>query len=182
MTATAQADWRPVEKEQTYAVSGKTGLDLYRSIGERGPKVGIGRAIAYTSFKLTWRRNYQPQGDSCVLVSAVPNLIITYTLPKPAERLPASTQRHWETFMAGVRSHERVHGDIIEDMVRQIEAISVGLSVAGDPGCKKIRVELTRRLGELSLAQRQRSRDFDAVELGNGGNIHQLVLALVNGG
>lgn len=182
MPAVARADWQAIEKTETYSITGTSGAELYASIGERGPKVGgMVRAIAHTNFKLTWSRKYEPQGDACSLVSARPKLIITYTLPKPAKPLPSATQRNWETFITGVRKHELVHGDIIKRMVKEIEAVSVGLSVPNDPDCRKIRTELTKRLSELSQAQRQRSRDFDKVELSNGGNIHQLILALVNG-
>lgn len=66
-------------------------------------------------------------------------------------------------------------------MVKEIETMSVGLAVADDPECKKIRAELTRRLGEISGRQRQRGRDFDKVEMGDGGNVQQLILKLVNG-
>lgn len=180
--AVALAEWQAVEKVQTYAISGKSGPELYASIGERGPKAGIARAIAQTNFKLTWSRDYQPQGDACVLVSARPKLIITYVLPKPADKLPVPIRKNWEVFASGVRDHEKVHGDMIQEMVRQIEAVSVGFSVAADPGCRKIRTKLTKRLSELSLAQRQRSRDFDRTELSEGGNVHQLILNLVNGG
>lgn len=41
---------------------------------------------------------------------------------------------------------------------------------------------MTKRLGEISRAQRQKSRDFDKAELSDGGNVHQLILNLVNGG
>ena len=179
----AHAEWQAVEKVETYAIAGQSGAELYASIGERGPKVGGGtRAIAHTNFKLTWTRKYEPQGDACVLVTAKPKLIITYTLPKPGGKLPASVQKNWKTFIDGVHSHELVHGDFIKDMVKAIEATSVGLTVSDDRDCRKIRTELTKRLSELSLAQRQRSRDFDRIELSEGGNIHQLILQLVNGG
>jgi predicted secreted Zn-dependent protease len=178
----ARADWKPVEKVATYAVSGKSGPELYASIGERGPKIGKSRAIAYTDFKLTWSRNYERQGDSCVLVTAVPKLVITYRLPKPSQQLPAAIARNWQTFITGVSTHEKVHGDTIKDMVRKIEAATVGLTVPGDPDCRKIKTEMTRRLSELSQAQRQQSRDFDQAEMSDGGNIHQLILGLVNGG
>jgi predicted secreted Zn-dependent protease len=179
----AHAEWRAAERVQTYAVSGKSGAELYASIGERGPKVGANvRAIAHTDFKLTWSRKYEPQEDNaCTLVSARPNLVITYMLPKPAAQLPVATRKNWETFAAGVHAHELVHGDFIKKMVKEIEAVSVGLSVADDPECRKIRAELTKHLSRLSLAQRQRSRDFDRTELSEGGNIHQLILKLVNG-
>ena len=177
----AHAAWKAVEKVETYPVAGLSGPDLYASIGERGPKIGIARAIAHTTFTLTWSRKYETQGGACVLVAAQPKLTITYTLPKPSRQLPAKIAKHWETFVAGLHAHERVHGDMIKDMVRQIEASTVGLSVAGDPDCRKIKTEMTKRLSGLSLAQRARSRDFDQIEMSDGGNIHQLILALVNG-
>ena len=177
------ADWKAIEREKPYLVQGTTGPELYASIGERGPEVGgLTRTIAHTTFKLTWTRDYQPRGGGCVLASAKPKLIITYTLPKPASRLSGAVRGNWDAFIAGVRDHEKVHGEMVKDMVREIERISIGLTVENDPNCKKIRRELTRRLAEISQQQRSRSRDFDRVELGNGGNIHQLILRLVNGG
>jgi predicted secreted Zn-dependent protease len=179
----ALADWKPVEKEAPYAISGATGPDLYASIGERGPKAGIGRAIAFTDFKLTWSRDYQPQPDgACTLVSARPKLIVTYALPKPSQKLSEPVATNWKTFIDGVRKHELVHGEMIVAMVKEIEAFTVGLSVPDDPNCKKIRKRITERLAEISQTQRQKSRDFDRVELNEGGNVHQLILALVNGG
>lgn len=176
----AHAQWQAVEKVQTYAIAGTSGAELYESIGERGPGVGgKARAIAHTSFRLTWTRKYEPQGDACILASAQPKLIITYVLPKPSAQLPASTRRSWDTFIAGVHKHERVHGEMIKDMVREIEAASIGLSAANDPGCRKIRADLTQRLLEISNRQRQRARDFDKTELSDGGNLQQLVLGLV---
>lgn len=182
LPAAAHAQWQAVEQIEAYSISGTTGIDLYQSIGERGPKIGIGRAIAYTNFDLKWSRDYQPQPDgSCVLATARPHLIIIYALPKPSAELSPAMQRNWETFIEGIRAHERVHGDDITTMVRAIEDFSVGLSAADDPECQKVRQKLQARLGELSQAQRQRSRDFDQTEMSKGGNIHQLILALVNG-
>lgn len=183
LPTTALADWKAIEKVETYAISGKSGAELYASIGERGPKVGKSRfrTIAHTNFKLTWSRDYQAKGGACTLVSARPKLIITYMLPKPAGQLPPLTRKNWDVFIEGVHKHELVHGDLIKDMVREIERVSVGLTAADDPDCQKIRKELTGRLSQLSQEQRRRSRDFDRDELSEGGNIHQLILRLVNG-
>lgn len=176
------AEWRAVENIKTYAIAGKTGPDLYASIGERGPQAAdASRAIAHTNFKLTWTRDYQPRNGGCVLASARPKLTITYFLPKPSNDLPSGTAKLWREFAAGVEKHERVHGDFIKEMVRSIESASVGLSTANDPNCRTIRTELTAQLSKISDAQRQRSRDFDRVELSDGGNVHQLILKLVNG-
>lgn len=183
LSTAALAQWQPVEKTETYAVSGKSGAELYASIGQRGPQLGTSgmRSIAHTNFKLTWSRDYRPKGKGCILATARPKLIITYMLPKPSGQLPPLTSKNWDVFIEGVRKHELVHGDFIKDMVREIERISIGFTVADDPGCRKIRTELTQHLSRLSQEQRQRSRDFDRDELSEGGNIHQLILRLVNG-
>lgn len=177
----AHADWQPTEIIKTYAIAGNSGAELYDSIGERGPLLGPKvRAIAHTDFKLTWTRKYEPQpAGACTITVNIPKVIITYTLPKAPAQLPAQTRKSWQRFIAGVEAHERVHGGYVKDMVKEIEAMSVGFSVPDDPKCSKIRVELTKRLGEISKKERQRNVDFDKVEFSDGGNLQQLVLKLV---
>ncbi len=177
--ASAQ-DWQAVERVEPYAVEGATGLDIYRSIGERGPKLGVARVIAHTGFKLTWTRKYERRGNACVIAVNRPKLVITYTLPKLKSKLSGPLKSRWDTFLSGVTAHEKVHGDFIVDMVREIEAMSVGMTVEDDPDCKRIRPQLQARLGELSDAQRARSREFDRVEMSEGGNVHRLILQLVD--
>ena len=179
-TGAMAQDWQAVERVEPYTVQGATGLEIYRSIGERGPKLGLARVIAHTGFKLTWTRKYERQGNACVITVNRPKLIITYTLPKLKSKLSEPLKSRWDTFIAGVTAHEKVHGDFIKDMVKEIEAMSVGMTVDNDPDCRKIRPQLQARLGELSNAQRARSRDFDQVELSEGGNVHQLILQLVD--
>ncbi len=180
--AAAHAEWKAVEKIETYKISGKTGAALYASIGERGPVVRDDmRTIAHTNFKLTWSRNYVKKDGACVLASARPNLTITYTLPKPAEKLDGAVRKNWEAFFAGIQAHERVHGDLIKTLVKEIEAATVGMTVAGDPGCKTIKTELKNRLSKLFEGYKLRNRDFEQAEMGAGGNIQRLILALVNG-
>lgn len=184
LSAHAQAtDWQPVEQVSTYGITGDSAVSLYASIGERGPKVGAQvRAIAHTDFKLTWTRQYTPQPDgSCRITVARPKLIITYMLPKPAVTLAPDLKTKWDVFIAGVRKHEAVHGVFITDMVREIERVSLAISTPNDPKCARLRTDLQTKLGEISKAQRQRSADFDKMELSNGGNVHQLILQLVNG-
>nr|WP_235988487.1 DUF922 domain-containing protein [Pseudorhizobium endolithicum] len=169
-----------MEQVKTYGIRGTTGIDLYRSIGERGPAAGV-QAIAHTSFKLTWTRDYRPQPDgSCMLAVAKPKLIVTYTLPKAPAGLPPVVAEKWQRFIAGVEKHERVHGRQIVDMVRSIKAFSRGLAAADDPECRKVRQKLQARLKEFSDERVRQSREFDEVELTEGGAVHQLILALVN--
>lgn len=183
-TAANAVEWIATEQVKPYKVAGTSPMELYESIGAKGPLLGgSSRAIATTTFDLKWRRDYQPQTDgSCRLMSAKPFLTIIYSWPEPQQKLSEPTAGLWKTFIEGIKRHERVHGDMIREMTQRIIDTTVGLTVADDPGCQKIRQEMQKPLGAASDEQRQRSRDFDQVEMGNGGNVHQLILALVNGG
>ncbi|MBC7283772.1 DUF922 domain-containing protein [Hoeflea sp.] len=175
--------WEAVEQVATYPVSGQSGFELYQSVGENGPVIaGDRRTIAHTTFKLTWQRDYQERADGgCVIASNIPKLIITYTLPKPRGELPTGVAGSWKRFHDGLAAHERVHGSHIIEMVQAIQDVSVGLSAQNDPGCHKTRAELQTHLKRLSDEQRARGRDFDRIEMGDGGAVQNLVLGLVNG-
>jgi len=179
-TTAARAEWVATEKTAFYKISGTAPMELYNSIGERGPKLGDSRAIAHTNFKLTWQRDYQPQGTACVLVSAKPKLIITYTLPKPSQKLQGDTKARWDRFYAGIVEHEKLHGEFIRDLVRQIEQISVGLRAENDPQCQKVRQALQAQLKPISDAHVARHGDYDRVEMSPGGAVHQLILTFLN--
>lgn len=174
-------NWTPVENVQTYSISGKSGIELYRSIGEKGPKAGPGRAIAITDFDLKWSRDYKPRDGGCELAAARPHLTIVYRLPRPSNKLPAAVQPLWDTFIKGVEAHEHVHGEMIIETVKKIEAATVGTFVANDPACREVRREVERRTVPPVEEQRRESREFDRKELSDGGNVHSLVLGLVNG-
>jgi len=181
-SASAQ-DWTATEVTKPYVIAGSTGIELYQSIGERGPATSNGsRAIAHTTWDLKWRRNYQPQPDgSCKLVSAKPFVTITYTLPRAPAKLSGAAAGHWNTFINGITAHEKEHGRMIRDMVGEVIATTVGLTVAGDGKCQKIRKQIETPLIAARDAYRARSRAFDKVEMSEGGNVHRLILGLVNG-
>ena len=44
----AAQEWQAVERVEPYSVAGSTGLEIYQSIGARGPKLGVARVIAHT--------------------------------------------------------------------------------------------------------------------------------------
>ncbi|MBZ9675683.1 DUF922 domain-containing Zn-dependent protease [Mesorhizobium sp. ES1-1] len=180
----AHAEWKPVERIEPYAISGRTGQELYRSIGENGPLIrgAKTRTIAYTNFKLTWSgRDYKPRGKDCVVASGKPKLVITYTLPKPSGPLPAAVQKSWDSFIAGVTAHEKVHGATMIQMVHDVEAAIDGLTIADDSRCTRARAEVVTRLDAISKARVLASRDFDRVEFGQDGNLIKLAFALVTG-
>lgn len=184
--AAQEADgWKPTEKIERYAISGQTELDLYKSIGEKGPMVRGGkvRAIAYTDFKLTWDRAYENDATGgCRLARNVPNVTIIYRFPKPAGKLSPSVKANWNTFETGIEAHERQHGQFIMQMVRRMVAETASLNAPNDPSCKKVRAELTRRMGAAFKEKSGKDAAFDKTEMGDGGNVRRLVMTFVYGG
>lgn len=178
----AEDDWKAQEIIKPYAITGRTGPELYQSIGQKGPRIGIARVIAHTTYVLTWDRKFDNSNNGCTIVSAKPKLKITYTLPKPSQKLASPVKEDWDRFYDGIYKHELVHGETAKDMTREIVRTTVGLSIPNDPKCQKMRRELIDRINALVAIQRQQGRDFDRVEMGSGGNVEQLVLTLVNGG
>ncbi|MEM1375894.1 MAG: DUF922 domain-containing protein [Pseudomonadota bacterium] len=175
--------WEPKERVEAYAIAGTTPRALYRSIGERGPKTSVGnRAIAVTEWKLLWRRDYQKRGDGCELASALPFLTITYKLPRPAEKLSGQTARRWKTFANGIRVHEEGHGVLLQAMTDTIIRETVGLKTLVDDGnCNALRAQVLDRVKVAFDDYRRNSADFDRIEMAPGGNVHKLVLGLLNG-
>ena len=189
LTASAAAaqepgGWKPAEKIERYAITGQTELDLYKSIGEKGPMVrgGTVRAIAYTDFKLTWNRAYENDAaGGCRIARNIPNVTIIYRFPKPSGKLSPSVKANWETFEAGIETHERQHGRFIMDMVWRMVAETSGLSAANDPSCRHVRAELTRRLGAAFKEKSGKDAAFDKAEMGDGGTVRRLVMTFVYG-
>lgn len=173
-------DWPVKEQVKTYPVRGGDALALYRSIDDNGPKTSLGsRAIALTEFDLRWRRDYQPYGSACILASAKPFLTITTTLPKPAGKLNKEMAARWKPFIAGITAHEAVHGMMIRKLTKEIVSGTVGTRMENDSTCKKIRPVILEKVKAVYAAHLARSREFDRVEMGKGGNVEQLVRTLV---
>lgn len=177
------ADWQATERVKAYSIAGNTAMELYESIGASGPQLSDDtRTIAHTTFDLKWTRKYVPDGTTCrVAVNRPSTIVITYTLPKPRGKLDPALAARWRVFYDGMAAHERVHGEHIKAMVQRIIDTTVGFEMPDDPGCTRIREAIKVPLKAASDEQRQKSRDFDRLEMSDGGNVHRLILGLLNG-
>ncbi len=117
----AAAGVKVSERTRGYEITGRTGAALLAAMDRRGPKHGfLTRAIAQTSYSVSWRIEWVETRTACRVKSVDGELDITYTYPN-ARGLPRELQRRWARFLAGVKKHERAHGDTARQMVRSIE-------------------------------------------------------------
>lgn len=161
---------------KTYPISGSTGFELYESIGRNGPK----GAVAETRYTLTWQRLFDEEGGDCRLVRLRPRLTITKVVPKPRGSLPPALQRKWDVFIDGVHRHEDQHVRMLREMVAATQAAAAGAVVENDPTCAKVKKKVTRHIDDGVASYKANSRAFDREELSDGGNVHRLILGLVN--
>lgn len=177
----ANAGERVKVNTKFYSINGATGAQLYSSMVKRGPRHGLtSRAIAQTAYQVNWDAEVQPLANgTCRVVNAKPAISITYTYPKPAERLTAGVQRRWSRFMAEVRKHEEIHGRIARQMVAEAVREIRGLKYADDGSCKKTRREMKRRADAVYAKYEAKQIAFDKAEHRDSGNIDRLILGLI---
>lgn len=176
----ASAAERVSIKTKYYSVSGSTGLQLYASMVKRGPRQGFtSRAIAQTAYTVNWNAQVKSSGGTCRVASAVPQISITYTYPKPAGPVSPALQRRWSRFMVGVRKHEEKHGRLAREMVDVAVRSVRGLKMANDPSCRKLRADIKQRAHAIYDKYEARQQKFDEIEHRDGSNIDRLIGALV---
>jgi len=175
----AAAGVKVSERTRGYEITGRTGTALLAAMDRRGPKQGfLTRAIAQTSYSVSWRIEWVETRTACRVKSVDGELDITYTYPD-ARGLPRGLQRRWARFLAGVKKHEKTHGDTARQMVRSIEKSVARVSVDNDPGCREARAEVKRRTAAIHANYEARQIDFDAREHREGGRVERLIDGLI---
>ncbi len=179
----AFADVKVSVKKSNYDITGKTGVALLQAMDRKGPRHGLlTRAIAQTSYTVGWEVEWDARGDVCRVKDATANLAITYTFPRVVNDVSPDLKRRWARFMQGVQKHEERHGVLARQMVNAAERAVKGLSMKNDPGCRKSRAEVKRRVDAIYADYEARQIRYDAKEHAAGGNVDRLVTALVRKG
>jgi predicted secreted Zn-dependent protease len=178
----ADASVKVKARTTSYNISGKNGEALLDAMDRRGPKHGfLARAIAQTSYTISWDIDWREKGDSCRIADAAATLSVTYNYPTVSNALSGDMKRRWQRFMSGVRKHEQMHGRIAREMVNAAERRLTGLSSSNDPGCRKTQAEVKRRIAAIYAKYEARQARFDDVEHAGGGNVEGLVKLLSRG-
>lgn len=179
LTAMASASVTVKTRTVSYSISGKTGDQLLDAMDRHGPKHGfLTRAIAQTSYTISWSIDWQEQAARCRVADAQAELAITYSYPRVASAISTALKRRWTRFMAGVRKHEETHGRIARQMVNAAEKSIRGVTFKNDPGCHRTQAEVTKRIGKIFVEYEGRQAAFDRNEHAEGGNVEHLVTRL----
>ncbi len=176
----AQAGTKVVVKTETYAVTGRNGAEIMKSMNQNGPRQGLqARAMAATRYDVKWNMDWSKSGGSCRLKSADATLYITYRYPRLAGKVSPDLQQRWKKFFTGVRVHEEQHGRIAQEMVHAAQAAVANTASANDPGCARTQAQVHQRVQSVYANYEGRQRQFDAREHHFGGKVEKLVSGLM---
>jgi predicted secreted Zn-dependent protease len=165
-------------RTETYAIAGNTGEALLDSMDRNGPRHGLlARAMAQTRYKVGWDVHWLRSGNRCRLKSADATLSIVYRYPELARPAPRKLERRWKAFLAGVRKHEEMHGQIARQMVLAAHN-SVSRLARKDDLCIRSQRQFDRILDAVYAKYEARQTRFDEVEHGEGGNVDRLLFML----
>jgi predicted secreted Zn-dependent protease len=163
-----------------YVIAGKTGAALLDAMDRRGPKHGLlTRAIAQTRYTIAWKMEWGETRAACRVKRADGTLAVIYTYPKVSGPVSRAMQRKWDRFLAGVTKHEKMHGLIARQMVDEAQRSIGKLAIRNDPGCRKSRREVTRRVDAVYAKYEKRQVGYDEREHREGGPVEALIDALV---
>ena len=179
LTAPAEASIKVKTKTTTYSISGKTGEALLDAMDRSGPKHGfLTRAIAQTSYTVSWDIDWRQRGGGCLVADAAATLSVNYNYPAVSNALSGPLDNRWRRFMAGVRRHEETHGRIARDMVKAAERDITGLTYRNDRSCSRAQADVKLRIARTYAKYEARQESFDQVEHAPGGNVERLVRRL----
>jgi len=165
-------------KTEHYAIAGNTGVALLDAMERRGPRYGLlARAMAQTRYKVDWQYDWLKSGSRCRLKSADATLSIVYRYPELARPASRELGRRWKIFIAGVRRHEEMHGQIARQMVFAAHKSISKLTRRSDH-CGRAQRQIERIIDGVYAEYEARQARFDDREHGVGGNVDRLLLTL----
>ncbi|NGO54359.1 DUF922 domain-containing protein [Mesorhizobium camelthorni] len=165
-------------RTETYSIAGNTGEALLDSMDRNGPRHGLlARAMAQTRYKVGWDVDWLRSGSKCRLKSADATLSIVYRYPELTRPAPRKLERRWKAFLAGVRKHEEMHGQLARQMVLAAHN-SVSRLARKDDLCIRSQRQFDRIIDAVYAKYEARQAQFDDVEHGEGGNVDRLLFML----
>jgi len=137
-----QAQAKLIIKEQVkfYQVSGRTGAQVHKKFGRRGPRwmrrkdgiAGIQRLVDLKNLK------YSENGNMCKILSADIVLSLVYYFPKWTNKKSASpdVQKLWANFEKELVRHEKIHGSYFKDTTRHFYNKPLKSMTVSSKGCR----------------------------------------------
>lgn len=138
-----------------YAVGGRTPLEIYRSMSERGPDDG--EALARTTWEMSVNWHEATRGAVCRVDEPRTRMSITVLLPRleRSDELTREGLAFWRATIRGLEIHEAGHARIAWDHREDFNRVALRAS------CKTIDRVARAVQGRIEAIQQAYDRDTD---------------------
>lgn len=181
LLAISQADAEPriTFAFEEYQVSGRTGAEIMTQIHRKGPRHGpMSRAIAQTRYGLDYGYRTEQAEGACRVAMPWVHLDIIHVYPQiPSETGPELRAR-WETFMQGVRAHEKGHADLAVEMARAAEIALQSFRQPASAGCARLKRDVDRMIRRIFATFERRQALYDRIEHRQDGPVARIIARL----
>jgi len=160
---------RVIVKESTkyYSIKGRTGVEIYRSIGLRSQRgAGVQHAIATTTSSISIKNvKTKIRRSRCVVVSADVRLNLVYRYPRWNRRgASPKVRKAWKAFYAHAVRHEETHGAIAKKYANRIHRELLRTTGRVSRQCTDFGRNAERKLKRLASRLDREQRRFDRRE------------------
>ena len=180
------ANARVILKETTtyYPVTGKTGKEIFKSMLDRGPKLGgpKNHALATTEYNYDVKNvDVEVRRGRCIPIKMDVFVTVKYTYPKwmGSRGAKKSTKAAWNRFKKSVVWHEKQHVKIALDYANEYEAALKKTRLRANDNCKSASFTSAWRTTRAALKHNRRQRLFDRKDLRPGGRGYEAQLQLI---
>lgn len=136
-----------VDSNNSYQVYGKSTSEIWSQINRCSPvRSGASGFAGDTSYQLNYVYRYGVGSDGlCRVASAAVSMHISQVFPawSPATGTPSSTTSAWNSFIAGLHTHENGHVSIDNSYAKQIYNAMISAQSASDCGTLQSSVNST---------------------------------------
>jgi len=161
-TGAADAQIRQTTRYQHYTVSGRTSLDLVRSMYRNGPRHWgnsyiLARIFMQRKFDVKVRR----QGSGCRVAGLEQNISFRIILPRmrPSGAMSRHTRRAWTAFVRYLDRHEKTHRKIWLACARRTALRARRLPA--NPSCDSQRAEVAKIINRIDAVCARQQNDYD---------------------
>lgn len=154
------------EAERTYAVTGATDEEVWKSLVAGARREGDELVFAWTNVSTEYRSRMVREEGVCRVVGARVDVRVTVTLPAwvPPRDAPLALRRQWNRYELAIQRHEEGHVRRARQTGRRLYEALVGLAA---PDCETLE-ERGTTVGERILAEGRREQERYDEETGHG--------------
>jgi predicted secreted Zn-dependent protease len=162
VSVAAQARPLFTTKYQYYSISGRTALEVYKSMLIHGPRVNGADAYAATSAQSS-QTGYLVEDQNCRIRDYQFKINFVIQLPRMNNegKLPPLIRSKWQQFSEFLKKHEQTHRAIWMGCAKEFETKIASIK-AGD--CERAQVEAAQLWDKISRACDLKHQAFDAAQ------------------